>query len=114
MLQELDQGRFPVEMGQTLAQLVEAFAVSWVKGHANASKDAANKDGAGHVLAILSAHARCRLLERVEAGREPEPWPEVIQLISDAEGQLYGKVNLKLALENLVVQWAQVGPAVRA
>jgi DNA polymerase-3 subunit delta' len=114
MLQELDEGRFPVEMGQTLAQLVEAFAVAWVKGHANASKDAANKDGAAHVLAILAAHARRRLLERVEAGREPDPWPEVIHLISEAEGQLYGNVNLKLTLENLVVQWAQVGPAVRA
>jgi hypothetical protein len=114
MLQELEQGRFPVEMGQALAQLVEAFAVSWVKGHPNASKDAANKDGARHVLAILSVHASCRLAERVEAGRAPEPWPKVIDLISDAEGQLYRNVNLKLVLENLVVQWAQVPAGIQS
>jgi DNA polymerase-3 subunit delta' len=111
MLQELELRRFPAEMGQTLAQLVEDFAVAWVKGkdHPNASKDAANKDGAGHVLAILAGHARRRLIDRAGQARDPEPWPEVIDLISDAERQLSRNVNLKLVLENLVVQWARAG-----
>jgi DNA polymerase-3 subunit delta' len=110
MLGEVEQGRFPAEMGQTLAQFVEDFAVAWVKDedHPNASKEAANKDGAGHVLAILAGHARRCLTERVEQGRDPEPWPDVIDLISDAERQLSSNVNLKLVLENLVVQWAQL------
>ena len=116
MLDELEQGRFPAEMGQTLARFVKDYAVAWVKDpdHPNASKDAANKDGAAHVLAILTGHARRRLTERIEAGREPDPWPAVIEVISDAEGQLYGNVNLKLVLENLVVQWAQLAQGVPA
>jgi hypothetical protein len=111
MLQELEQGRFPAELGQTLAQFVEDFAVAWVKDtdHPNASKDAANKDGARHVLTLLAGHARRRLTDRVEQGADPDPWPEMIDLISSAERELYGNVNLKLVLENLVVQWNHAG-----
>jgi len=111
MLQELEQGRFPAEMGQTLAQFVEDFAVAWVKDpdHPNASKDAANKDGARHVLTLLAGHARRRLIDCVEQGVDPDPWPEVIDLISSAERYLYTNVNLKLVLENLVVQWNHAG-----
>jgi hypothetical protein len=110
MLQELEQGRFPAEMGQTLAQFVEDFAVAWVKDpdHPNASKDAANKDGARHVLTLLAGHARRCLTGRVEQGVDPDPWPEVIDLLSGAERELFSNVNLKLVLENLVVQWAQL------
>jgi DNA polymerase-3 subunit delta' len=109
MLEALEHGRFPTEMGQALAQFVEDFATAWVKDkdHPNASKDAANKDGAGHVLAVLAAHARGRLEQRAGRGEEPHPWPDVIDLISGAERQLRSNVNLKLVLENLVVQWMQ-------
>jgi len=111
MLQELEQGRFPADLGQTLAQVVEDFAVAWVKDpdHPNASKDAANKDGARHVLAFLAGHARRRLTDRVEQGADPDPWPEMIDLISSAERELSGNVSLKLVLENLVVQWNRAG-----
>jgi DNA polymerase-3 subunit delta' len=116
MLEDLALGGFPTEMGQTLAQFVEDFAVAWVKDedHPNASKDAANKDGAGHVLSVLSAHARRGLAQRVEQGGDPHPWPEVIDLVSSAERQLQGNVNLKLVLENLAVQWARAGSTNRS
>jgi hypothetical protein len=113
MLRELDQGRFPAEMGQTLAQFIEDFAVAWVKDpdHPNASKDAANKDGARHVLTLLAGHARCRLAERIQQGADADPWPDVIDLISGAERQLATNVNLKLVLENLAVQWTRLSVA---
>jgi DNA polymerase-3 subunit delta' len=114
MLAELDAGRFPADMGPTLAALVEDFAAAWVKKHANASKDAANKNGAGYVLAVLAGHARRRLVERVDAGRDPHPWPDVVDLIADADIQMARNVNLKLALENLVVQWARAARTVPA
>jgi DNA polymerase-3 subunit delta' len=114
MLRELDEGRFPAEMGQTLAAQVEEFALAWVKAHRNASKDAANKDGARCVLSMLAAHARRHLTDQVAAGRDPRPWPRVIDLIAEAEDLMAGNVNLKLALENLVVQWAQVALPVPA
>ena len=109
MLAQLDRGRFPAEMGQAMADLVEAFAVAWVKRHDNASKDAANKDGARFVLALLAAHARCGLDGAIEDDAARPGWLAVIDLISSAEQELYANVNLKLVLENLVVQWAQGG-----
>ncbi|MCZ6612757.1 MAG: AAA family ATPase [Planctomycetota bacterium] len=106
MLDELQQGSFPTEMGQIMAELIETFATSWVKQHENASKDAAKKDGARHLLAILAAHARRKLASRIDEDEDPTIWLEVIDLLREAERQLDANVNLKLLLENLVVQWA--------
>ena len=61
MIAELEAGRFPADMGAALAEFVETFAQTWVKNNRNASKDAANKDGARWVLLLLAAHARERL-----------------------------------------------------
>ena len=106
MLGELDDGRYPPQMGQTLAELVETFAKSWVDKHDNASKDAANKDGVRHLLSLLAAHSRKRLGEHAEQSDDCEYWLNVIDLLRDAEQQLYSNVNIKLLLENLVAQWA--------
>lgn len=106
MIGTLNDGEFPVEMGMALADLVEEFATAWVKRHENASKDAANKQGAGYLLAILAAHARGRLVDHLDASQDADQWLAVIDLIRAAERQLDANVNLKLVLENLVVQWA--------
>ena len=58
MLAELERGKFPVAMGETLAVLIDAFAVAWVKSHKNASKDSANKDGAKHMFSLLAIFDR--------------------------------------------------------
>jgi hypothetical protein len=113
-------------MGEKMAALVDEFAQAWVKSHKNASKDAANKDGARHLFALLSAHARRQLREeavgyRLSAIRQ-EPNAESreptalssIDLIRQAEREMESNVNLKLLLENLVVQWAQVAEPVNA
>ena len=107
MLRELDRGQFPAAMGQTLGELVESFASAWVKANRNASKDAANKDGARHVLALLAAHARRRLDDSCAEGGDPSRALAMIDHLRDAERQLASNVNLKHVLENLVVQWAQ-------
>ncbi|MCH8822111.1 MAG: DNA polymerase III subunit [Planctomycetes bacterium] len=106
MLGELDDGRYPSQMGQTLAELVETFAKSWVDKHDNASKDAANKDGVRHLLNLLAAHSRKRLGECADRSDDCEYWLNVIDLLRNAEQQLYSNVNIKLLLENLVAQWA--------
>ncbi|MHC4415198.1 MAG: DNA polymerase III subunit [Planctomycetota bacterium] len=111
MLGQLEAGSFPAEMGQAMAALVEAFATAWVRQHVNASKDAANKDGARHLLSLLAAEVRRRLAERIERGEDPAGWLEVVDLLRSAERQLAANVNLKLLLENLVVQWAQTPAA---
>ena len=112
MLEDLAAGRFPAEMGETLAALVEGFAVEWVKRHENASKDAANKDGVRFLLSILAAHANRQLTESVERGADADSALKAIDLIAEAEGQVWANVNLKILLENLVVQWARVGATV--
>jgi DNA polymerase III gamma/tau subunit len=106
MLKQLDRGQFPSSMGETLGKLVEEFAQGWVKNHKNASKDAANKDGARHMLALLASHARRHLHATIESTGAAERWGDVIQLVRECERQIESNVNQKLALENLVVQWA--------
>jgi hypothetical protein len=107
MLAELDRGRFPDAMGETLGKMADEFAVAWVKAHKNASKDAANMDGARHVMAILATHARNRLAHAVTNHGNSGHWGEAIDLIRECERQIESKVNQKQALENLVVQLAQ-------
>lgn len=102
---ELDRGRFPVSLGETMAGLIEQFAVAWVKKHKNASKDAANKDGARLMLSLLASHARNRLRQSCENEASPDEWIALADLLRDAEAQLYSNVNLKMLLENLAVQW---------
>jgi DNA polymerase-3 subunit delta' len=104
-LAELERGDFPVAMGQTLADFANGFAEAWVKSHKNASKDAANKDGAAHVFAVLAAHARRHLVGDMDA---VEPWLARIDAVRDAERQLASNVNMKHVFENLVVQWTNV------
>lgn len=107
LIAQLEAGEFPVSMGATLAELVEEFAVEWVKRHRNASKDAANKDGVRHVLALLSAHARATLHDSCEDADDAETAVAIIERIRTAEYQLERNVNQKQLLENLVVQWAR-------
>jgi DNA polymerase-3 subunit delta' len=114
MLRQLDSGQFPISMGETLAALIEEFAQAWVKSHKNASKDAANKDGAHHMLSLLAAHARRSLHESLQSTGSTERWGEIVNLLRECERQIDSNVNQKLALENLVVQWASVNSAVTA
>jgi len=109
MLGDLERGKFPVAMGDTMAGLVDQFAVAWVKAHGekNTSKDAANKDGARNMFSLLATHSRARVADAIEQGEDPSTWLNIIDLIRDAERELDANVNLKLLLENLVVQWAR-------
>lgn len=107
MLRELDQGKFPADLGETLGGLIDAFATNWVKKHDNASKDMANKDGAAWVFMLLAAHARQRLHQAVERGEDPDRWLTAIDRLREAEGDLHANVNLKLVMEGLAVQLAQ-------
>ena len=84
----------------------ETFAIAWVKNNRNASKDAANKDAARYLLTLLAAHARGRLADAADADADRRI--AVIEILRDAEQQLASNVNMKQALENLVVQWARV------
>ncbi len=107
MLDQLATGVFPAELGATMASLVEAFATEWVKRNDKASKRSANNDGARFLVTILAAHAGRQLRAAVEQGDPLEAILKAIDLIAEAERQLWANVNLKQVLENLAVQWTQ-------
>ena len=108
MLRDLERGMFPVAMGEALGGFVEAFAQAWVTAHGkdSTSKEAANKDGARHVLSLLGSHARQRLAAATDDEELIEQWAIVIDLLRECELQIDSNVNQKLAMENLVAQWA--------
>lgn len=102
---ELERGRFPVSMGETMASLIDEFAAAWVKNHKNASKDAANKNGTRLMLTLLASYVRQQLATACEHGDNLESWLTYAELLRAAELQAYSNVNLKMLLENLAVQW---------
>ena len=58
------------------------------------------------------SHADRQLRTAVEQNTPPDPNLKAIDLIAEAERQLWANVNLKQVLENLAVQWTQAGEAV--
>ena len=93
-----------------MAALVDEFAAGWVKAHANASKDAANKDGAAHLLSLLAARLRRSLRTATSpGGGETGPALARIEAVHRCEQELAANVNLKQAFEGLAIAWARAG-----
>lgn len=104
-------GEYPTGLGAEMAELIKSFAERWVDAHANASKDAANRQAAGLMWSLISRHARVqvgRQLEKHQAGDLSqgdalfEPWLRVIDALGDAERNLSSNVNLGLVADQLV------------
>ncbi len=101
------------KMGKLMAQLVKDFSDAWVKKRKNASKEAANKDGARYLLAILASHARRRLHESADDDDAASSYADLIDLVREAELQFETNVNLRHVMDNLVVQWVDLRTPVR-
>ena len=52
MIRDLESGQYPAELADTMATLVNDYAEAKVKASANASKEAANHDGARQLFAL--------------------------------------------------------------
>ncbi len=114
-LEQLASGRAVPELGEQAAEQVDKFAEQWVKDHANASKEAANKLGAALLASLLTVEARHRLAQtaqRVPAG-DPlagdaalSPWLGVIEATQAFGQRLGSNVNLKLAAAGLAADLA--------
>ncbi len=111
-LRQVEQGKFPIALGETMAKLIDERAAAWVKEHPEASKDAANKAWARRMLGFLSEDARARLRTRTQGktGAAVEQDSGALRLmnaidaISAAESHLAMNVNMGLLLENLAAQ----------
>ena len=110
LLARLERGGWTTELGDAMAALVDEFAAGWVKAHANASKDAANKDGAAHLLSLLAARLRRSLRTATSpGGGETGPALARIEAVHRCEQELAANVNLKQAFEGLAIAWARAG-----
>lgn len=109
-LEQIERGRATPQLGADMAERINAFAEQWVKNHANASKEAANKLAAGLMFSLIATHARRqidRLAEHCDpadpdgAERRLEPWLKVIDALGVAESRLASNVNLGLTCDGL-------------
>jgi len=106
------QGRMTPGLGQELFGFIDTFAGDWVKAHANASKEAANKQGADLMWSMIATHARHRLAELTEhcdpadpaAGETMlAPWLGVIDATQQAQKLLGSNVNLSIVCDHTAV-----------
>lgn len=109
-IDQMTQSSFPVELGKTMAGMVDAFAKRWVEAHDGASKEASNKQAARLMWSLISQYARQRLVALARgADQGPEqsegilkPWLSVIDGLSQAEAEVAANVNLGLVCDHLV------------
>ena len=113
-LARLDRGEYVAELGKLLSDLPGEYADAWVKSRPNASKDAANKDGARYVFSLIASYARRRLEAACEHEVDAEAYATLIDLLRDAERQLETNVTLRHVMDNLVVQWSRLTAPVTA
>ena len=114
-LDRLAEGTPAPTLGGDMAERVDAFAQAWVKAHDNASKEAANRQAAGLMFAVVAGHARQRLAALAE-GLDPadplaaeaalDPWLHTIGALRTAESRLYSNVNLALVFDGLAADLA--------
>lgn len=111
LLAAVERGGWAVALGDVMAELVDGFAAGWVKAHANASKDAANKDGARHLLSLLASMLRRELAAgaRGSGSMTMAMTMARIEALRACEQELESNVNLKQAFEGLAVAWARAG-----
>lgn len=119
-LMRMQRGNCPVEMGSQMAQMMDAFAGTWVEKRPNASKEAANHQAAQLMLSLIGAYARRRVSDEagqivggdVGAGESwLGPWVEVIEAVDRAWSEIDANVNLGLACDHLVsLLWSVLAP----
>jgi len=110
-INDMTRGECSTDLGRQMAELIDEFAQSWVKNHANASKDAANKQAARLMWNLIAHQARSQIAriakdlatqDADESERRLTPWMNAIDALSQGERELRSNVNLGLVCEHLV------------
>ncbi len=104
MLRAVEDGRFVLELGPALAACAESWAEGWVERHKNASKDAANRDGAAKVLHLAAEHFRRAL----PGARDPGAVVGAIEAVARCERDVDSSVQIPLAMGNLAAQLSEL------
>jgi DNA polymerase III subunit delta' len=110
MLAEAERGKFPLDLGGTMAKLVDEWAAAWVErpGNEHSSKDAANKAAARLMFRLLSEHFR-GVLHASPAGERAELALAAIDLVAEAERQADASVQALFVMDNLAAQLVGLG-----
>ena len=107
----MGRGRYPVELGRKMHQIVEDFAKRWVADHDGASKEAANKHAAGLMWFMIAQHARVEMArvadglkgtDAADAEEALEPYLALVDAVDQAERELGGNVNMGVAMDHAV------------
>ncbi|QQE13204.1 DNA polymerase III subunit [Planctomycetota bacterium] len=115
-IEGLAQGKADGELGGMMAARVDEFAKGWVDAHKGASKEAANKMGAGLMWGMVSEHARRKMMGNVDVvgvgdleGGEGVmgPWVKVIEAITEAEDLYRSNVKIDMVCDHLVMKMTQ-------
>lgn len=101
LLEQADAGRYPLELGGVMAELVGSWAEAWVNSHANASKEAANQAAADWLMRLLAQRYR----ERLRASPGP-PSLAPIDALRRAESELDANVNMLFVMDHLAAELA--------
>ena len=105
-LAQMAEKKFDVDTGKTMSGLIDAFAKQWGDRHEGASKEAANKQGAGLMWSVIGQIARRQLRVTAHAhgmngDQQSGPWLSVIDALTQAEQELTANVNLTLVCDHL-------------
>jgi len=101
-LAELDAGRPAPDLGRLMAELVNGWASAWVEAHDGASKDAANKAGAGHMFRLVASHYR-----RLLGGGASDRASRAIERVGEAEAIARSNVQGIFVFEDLAASLAE-------
>ena len=110
-IDQMIQGRYPVDLGGELAAMIDAFAKRRVEKDEHASKDAANKLAARLMWSLIGQHARRQLTRLAQERGDPNPlvmepllgpWLGVIDALHQTQRELASNVNLGLVTDHLV------------
>lgn len=109
LLKQADAGRYASDLGPAMAELIDQWAEAQASRAKNASKEAANHEGARLMLRVLAHHYRTALRN---AG--PTPLAEraacAVDALLIAERELYSNVRLVDLCEDLSIRLAEAMP----
>jgi DNA polymerase III subunit delta' len=116
-LDRAQRGTPTADLGRQVFSFIDGFANEWVKRHANASKEAANKQGADLMWSLIATRARSRVAElakQLDPGDPTaseallSPWLNVIDATEQAQKLLASNVNLSITCDHFAVSITRV------
>lgn len=110
MLAEVQRGKFSLEFGVTMSELIESWAKAHVEKNPDASKERANHAAADQMFRLLSEHVRSGLRRGLSGSRGADDplvtgGMTVLDLMRQAQGYLRSNVQSAMVMEWLAAQW---------